>query len=168
MGSMNSQELFADFVRRAIDAAKNLPPLTVEQLNAHPGDHPNSIAWLLWHSGREVDAQLAELTGQEQLWESHRGGFDLGEIGESVGYGHTPEQAARIKVEDQQLLVDYLDAALTTLNDYAAGLTDSDFDEIVDHDWNPPVTRGVRLVSIVDDAIQHLAQAAYAAGSLTT
>lgn len=164
---MDIKELFADFAQRPIDAAKNLPPLTAEQLNAHPGDHPNSIAWLLWHSGREVDVQLADLTGNEQLWKNYRGRFDLGEIGDSLGYGHTPEQAARIKVDTQELLIDYLDATLTTLNDYVAGLSDSDFDEIIDHNWNPPVTRGIRLVSIVDDAIQHVAQSAYASGALT-
>lgn len=167
MGHMDTQELFADFARRPIHAAEDLPQLTVEQLNAHPGGHPNSIAWLLWHSGREVDVQLAHLTGEEQLWESYRGRFDLGEIGDSLGFGHAPEQAARIRVGDQQLLVEYLDAALTALNAYAAGLSASDFDEIIDHNWDPPVTRGVRLVSIVDDAIQHVAQAAYAAGALT-
>lgn len=167
MGRMDIHELFADFARRPLHAAESLPQLTAEQLNAHSGDHPNSIAWLLWHSGREVDVQLAHLTGKEQLWEGYRGRFDLGEIGDSLGFGHTPEQAARITVDDQQLLLDYLAAALTALNDYAAGLSASDFDEIIDHGWDPPVTRGVRLVSIVDDAIQHVAQAAYAAGALT-
>jgi hypothetical protein len=38
--------------------------------------------------------------------------------------------------------------------------------EIIDRSWTPPVTRGVRLVSMIDDAAQHVGQAAYAAGIL--
>ncbi len=53
MGAMTITELFADFAHRPIDAVTGLPDLTPEQLNAHPGSHPNSIAWLLWHIGRE-------------------------------------------------------------------------------------------------------------------
>ena len=32
--------------------------------------------------------------------------------------------------------------------------------------WDPPVTLGVRLVSIADDSIQHAGQAAYVRGLL--
>lgn len=167
MTGMNTTELFLDLAHRPIDAAKNLPELSAEQLNAHPGDHPNSIAWLLWHSGREVDVQLADLRGKEQLWENYRERFNLGEIGDSLGLGHTPEEAAQIKVADQQLLIDYLDATLTALIEYAGGLSEADFGEIIDENWDPAVTRGARLISIVDDAAQHVGQAAYAAGALT-
>lgn len=167
MVAMDTIELFQDLAKRPVDAAKNLPTLTTEQLNAHPGDHPNSIAWLLWHSGREVDVQLEALTAKPQIWEKYRDRFSLGEIGDSLGLGHTEEQAAQIRVGDQQLLVDYLDATLTALNEYVGTLSESDLGEVIDHDWDPPVTRGVRLISIVDDAIQHVGQAAYAAGALT-
>ena len=37
---------------------------------------------------------------------------------------------------------------------------------MIDTKWNPPVTRGVRLVSIIDDAVTHLGQAAYARGQI--
>lgn len=167
MGHMNSTEILTDLAQRPIDAAKRLPTLTAEQLNAHPGDHPNSIAWLLWHSGREVDVQLSDLTGAEQVWEKFRDRFALGELGDSVGLGHTAEQAERIKVEDQQLLVDHLEATLTALGHYIGDLSEADLDDIIDENWTPPVTRGVRLASIIDDAAVHVGQAAYAAGSLT-
>lgn len=167
MGHMNSIEILTDLAQRPVDAAKRLPTLTAEQLNTHPGDHPNSIAWLLWHSGREVDVQLSDLTDDEPLWEKFRERFGLGELGDSFGFGHTPEQAAKIKVEDQQLLVDYLEATLTALGRYVSELSEADLDEVIDENWTPPVTRGVRLVSIIDDAAVHVGQAAYAAGSLT-
>lgn len=167
MADMNTNELFTDLAHRPLDAAQNLPPLTAEQLNAHPGDHPNSVAWLLWHSGREVDVQLADLNGKEQQWENYRDSFNLGDLGDAVGLGHTPEQAAQIQVGDQKLLIDYLAATINALTEYAGGLSEEEFGEVIDDNWDPPVTRGARLVSIVDDAAQHVGQAAYAAGILT-
>jgi hypothetical protein len=45
-------------------------------------------------------------------------------------------------------------------------LVPSDLDRIVDRSWDPPVTMGVRLVSIADDGLQHAGQAAYVRGLL--
>jgi hypothetical protein len=42
------------------------------------------------------------------------------------------------------------------------GLMPADLDRIVDRNWNPPATLGVRLVSVADDCLQHAGQAAYA------
>jgi len=164
---MNIQDVFADFAQRPKEAAHNLPTLSAEQLNEHPSDHPNSIAWLLWHTGREIDVQLSHLNEMDQVWKSFRGKFGLGELGDSVGYGHSTEQAGQIQVSDQDLLVGYVEACLLSLIDYISTLTEADFDEIIDRNWEPAVTRGVRLVSIIDDATQHVAQAAYAAGAVT-
>ncbi len=166
MGVMNINEILAGMAHRPIDAAHNLRPLTVQELNAHPADHPNSIAWLLWHTGREVDAQLADLRGEPQLWQDYRDRFNLGELGDTIGYGHTEEQARQIVVNDQQLLIEYVDASLNALEGYVATLSEEEFEQVVDERWQPPVTRAVRLVSIVDDATAHVAQAAYAAGAL--
>jgi hypothetical protein len=47
-----------------------------------------------------------------------------------------------------------------------ASLRADDLDRIVDRRWDPPVTLGVRLVSIADDSLQHAGQAAYARGLL--
>ena len=44
--------------------------MSSEQLNQHPEGHPNSIAWLLWHTGREIDVQLSALTSNDELWYS--------------------------------------------------------------------------------------------------
>ncbi len=167
MGAMNSNEILADLAQRPVDAVKALPDLSAEQLNAHPAGHPNSIAWLLWHSGREIDVQHVSLTGSRQQWEDFRERFALGELGDSIGFGHTSEQAGEIRVDSQQLLVEYFEATITALRDYMEGLSESDLDEIIDENWTPPVTRGVRLISIINDAIQHVGQAAYAAGALT-
>ena len=38
--------------------------------------------------------------------------------------------------------------------------------QAVDRRWDPPVTLGVRLISVADDDIQHAGQAAYVRGLL--
>ncbi len=166
MGTMNANDILSDLVQRPAQAAEALPELSPEQLNTHLGGHPNSIAWLLWHSGREIDVQLSDLTGRPQQWEEFREQFALGEVGDTVGLGHTPEQAAQVRVEDQQLLVNYLKATLDACAEYVNTLDDADLGEVIDENWTPAVTRGVRLVSVVDDAVQHVAQAAFVAGAL--
>ena len=46
------------------------------------------------------------------------------------------------------------------------GALRDDLDRVVDERWDPPVTLGVRLVSVVDDCAQHAGQAAYVRGLL--
>jgi hypothetical protein len=44
------------------------------------------------------------------------------------------------------------------------GLGDADLDRVVDEGWDPPVTLGVRLVSVVSDDLQHVGQAGFLRG----
>ena len=166
---MNTHDILRDAASRpGIEAAVAVKGLSAEALNAHPGGHPNSIAWLLWHAGRQMDMQLSTLNGQPQVWEAQgfRERFNLGELGDTIGYGHTPEQARSIVVADSALLVEYLVATGEALAAYAQTLSEADLSEVIDRSWTPAVTRGVRLVSLIDDAAQHVGQAAYAAGIL--
>lgn len=160
--------LIEDLASRPAASLDALPALSLEQLGAHPAGHANSIAWLLWHTGRELDMQTAELTGGEEIWTARgfRERLDLGELGDSMGYGHTPEQAAQIvfaQASDQQVAADYIRACAEALGEYARGLSPQQLEEIIDDSWDPPVSRGVRIVSVLVDALEHLAQAAYAA-----
>ncbi len=50
--------------------------------------------------------------------------------------------------------------------DYLATLSPDDLDRVVDERWDPPVTLGARLVSVVNDDTQHVGQAAYVQGLL--
>ena len=168
---MDARDILREAASRPATEAKALIDTLPEGvLNAHAGGHTNSIAWLLWHAGRQMDVQLAQLNGEPQVW--HRQGFDsrfnLGELGDTIGYGHTAEQALAVVVEDAALLVEYLGAATSTLSEYIAGLSEADLDDVIDTSWTPHVTRGVRLVSMIDDAAQHVGQAAYAAGILAS
>ena len=168
---MDARDVLREAASRPAAEAKALVNTLPEgALNAHAGGHTNSIAWLLWHAGRQMDVQLSQLTSKPQVW--HRQGFDarfnLGELGDTVGYGHTAEQARAVVVEDAALLVEYLGAATAALSEYIAGLSEADLDDMIDTSWTPHVTRGVRLVSMIDDATQHMGQAAYAAGILAS
>ena len=60
--------------RPAAEAKALIDTLPEGALNAHAGGHTNSIAWLLWHAGRQMDAQLSQLNGEPQVW--HCQGFD--------------------------------------------------------------------------------------------
>src|SRR5699024_9454632 len=98
--------------------------------------------------------QLADLTGGAQVWTTH--GFDarfaLGELGDTDSYGHTPAEARRIVIEDGPGLLESIDAALAALENHLGTLSQEDLEDVVDEQWDPPVTRGACLVSIVDDA----------------
>ena len=58
------------------------------------------------------------------------------------------------------------DAVYARTRSYLAHLKDDDLDRVVDERWDPPVTLGVRLVSVLDDDVQHAGQAAYVRGLL--
>lgn len=130
-----------------------------------PTPQANSIAWLIWHSARIQDAQLAQLVGVEQVW--FRGGwvdrFALDLPRDAHGYGHTPEEVGKVRAPGN-LLAGYYHAVHRMTLEYVAGVTAEELARIVDENWNPPVTASVRLVSIIDDCAQHLGQAAYIRG----
>jgi hypothetical protein len=125
----------------------------------------NSIAWLIWHSARITDAQLAQITGIEQVW--FTGGwvdrFALDLPRDAHGYGHTTEEVAKVRAT-ADLLAGYYHAVHRMTLEYVASVTDEELARIVDENWNPPVTASARLVSIIDDCAQHLGQAAYIRG----
>lgn len=64
-------------------------------------------------------------------------------------------------IRDAALLRDYLAASTQAVIDYLQQLPLADWGAIIDRNWKPPVTRAVRLVSIIDDAAMHSGQAVY-------
>ncbi|PRZ12915.1 mycothiol transferase [Nesterenkonia sandarakina] len=163
---MSSLEILKDIARRPLQEAQALrPALTREVLDAHP-HHDNSIAWLLWHSAREIDEQLAGLSGQEPVWtaQGFAGQFDLDLGDREMGFGHTGPEARQIRVSDPDLLVEHLRAVVEAQLSYLDSLDEADLEEVIDAHWDPPVTRAARLISISLDAVAHIAQAAYITG----
>ena len=142
--------------------------LTPEQLRWAPKPGANSIGWLVWHLTRVQDSHLAELLDAEQVYVTGDWGgrFGLASDPDDSGYGHTPEQVAAVAPESAQALIDYYRAVHERTLGYLRGLSAGDLDEVVDENWDPPVTLGVRLVSVIDDDAQHAGQAAYIRGLL--
>ena len=143
--------------------------LDVDALTARPSDGANPIGWLVWHLTRVADSHIAELIeGEDQLWVTGdwAARFCLQPDPSNHGYGHTPAQVAAVRPESADALVEYFDAVDARTRRFLAGLSPDDLDGIVDRRWDPPVTLGVRLVSVADDCLQHVGQAAYVRGLL--
>ncbi len=161
--------LLIDAARRPVDTASRvLQDIDGEVLHTLPQGTGNSIAWLIWHAARQMDYQLAGLAASQQVWQTGdwraRTGIERGS--EAFGFGDRTEDVAQLRVRDAASLHGYLSAVVDALCDYLTGLTEQDLDEVIDTSWDPPVTRGVRLVSLIDDAVTHLGQACYARGLL--
>lgn len=133
----------------------------------------NTIAWLVWHTARMQDGQIAMAqrslgrADAAQVWTSQgfadRFGLDVGD--REVGYGMTSDQVAGI-VAPAHLLVAYHQAVHEHTVAFLESLDAADYGVVVDQRWDPPVTLLARLVSIEQDAVQHLGQAAYVRGVL--
>ncbi|WET77455.1 DUF664 domain-containing protein [Amycolatopsis sp. QT-25] len=140
--------------------------LSADQLSESPAPGANTIAWLVWHLTRVQDDHLAGLMGTEQLWTAQDwlGRFGLPFPASDIGYGHRPEDVAAVRVDSSELLTGYHDAVHEATTAWAASLGEADLGRIVDEAWDPPVTLGVRLVSVLSDDLQHAGQAAYVRG----
>lgn len=129
-------------------------------------DHEaNTIAWLVWHLSRVEDDHLAAAFGRAQVW--HEGGFSerfgLPFNPDATGYGQSPAEVAQVCPEPE-MLRSYADAVAERTEELIAGVTEADLGRVVDERWDPPVTLGVRLVSVIGDCLQHVGQAAYVRG----
>jgi hypothetical protein len=166
---MTSAELLVDafgrirgVVHRVVDG------LTPEQLAYRVDPEANSMAWLVWHLTRIQDDHLADAAGAEQVWTSQgwAARFGLPFDPRDTGYGHRADEVAAVRVSSGELLVGYHDAVHQQTTRYVERLTDADLDRIVDRSWDPPVSLGVRLVSVIADDLQHAGQAAFVRGIL--
>jgi hypothetical protein len=163
---MDVGELLVDAFGRVRDATHRVLDGASPALLAHrPDDDANSITWLVWHLARIQDDHVADVAGTEQRWladgwcERFSLPFDRG----ATGYGQTGEEVGAVIV-DRALLVAYFDAVHDATMHYVRGLAPASLDRIVDERWDPPVTLGVRLVSVINDNLEHVGQAAYARG----
>ena len=139
--------------------------LTEDQLAFRPAGQANSIAWLAWHLTRIQDDHVAAVAGTEQAWTAAGWArrFGLPYPPGDTGYGQSSEQVAACRAP-AELLTGYHDAVYRNTVKFVQGLTEPELDRVVDPAWNPPVTLGVRLVSVISDDLQHAGQAAYLRG----
>jgi hypothetical protein len=165
-----------DHAELLVELYGRIPPLVteaVEGLNAdqllwRPAPGANSIGWLTWHLLRVQDHHLSQVFEQDQLWTTgdFASGFGLTPDPSNTGYSHSPDDVASVRPAGPDAILVYCDAVTSRTRGFLAALRPEDLDRIVDRRWNPPVTMGVRLVSVADDDLQHAGQAAYVRGLL--
>ena len=148
--------------REAIDG------IDADDLTWQPGPDANTIAWLVWHSARVQDHHISELIDAEQIWTTGTWAstFGLDADPSNTGYGHAREEMLAVRPRSGAVLLDYLAATDERATSFLAGLDPTRLDDIIDRRWDPPVSLGVRLVSVADDCLQHVGQAAYVRGLL--
>jgi hypothetical protein len=161
-----AREILRDALTRLIEHVDDLTEdLTDDVAYFRPTPDANTITWLIWHSARMQDAQLCDIAGIEQAWfrDGWADRFTLDLPRDEHGYGHTRDQVAKVRAS-AELLAGYYHAVHKLSLEYVASLSADELARVVDERWTPPVTASARLVSIIDDAAQHLGQAAYIRG----
>ncbi|PZT70221.1 hypothetical protein DN402_31930 [Streptomyces sp. SW4] len=154
-------------IREEVHAA--VEGLGPDELNARPDGEANSVAWLVWHLTRVQDDHIADAFGLDQVWLDEAAGnwekrFGLGLPRHDTGYGHSAAAVGKVRVESAGLLTGYYDAVHERTLGALRSLAARDLERVVDENWDPPVTLGVRLVSVLSDDLQHAGQAAYVRG----
>jgi uncharacterized damage-inducible protein DinB len=164
---MECRDLLIDALGRvAEDLGRTLDGLSAEQLAFRPAEQANSIAWLAWHLTRVMDDHVSELAGRSQAWIEDGWHARFGKPADpgDTGFGDGPDQVASMRPEAPGVLRDYHAAVHARSIAYLEGVGCQDLDRVVDTSWDPPVTAGVRLVSVVNDCTQHVGQMAYIRG----
>ncbi len=139
--------------------------LSDEQLAYRVDGGANTIGWLVWHLTRIQDDHVAGVAQTGQVWtdDGWADRFGLPFDATATGYGQDSDDVGAVRVS-AQLLTGYHDAVHDRAGAYLHGLGDPDLDQVVDERWDPPVTLGVRLVSVLGDALEHVGQAAFIRG----
>lgn len=166
---MTTAEVLSDAYGRIRELVlMSVRDLSPDDLAYRPDPDANSIGWLTWHLTRVQDDHISEIAGHPQAWVA--GGwadrFGLPFDVAATGYGHSSEEVAAVRPDSPDLIVGYHEATWANTIAYL-GLLDSDeLDRIIDDSYDPPVSVGVRLVSVISDNIQHGGQARYVRGML--
>jgi uncharacterized damage-inducible protein DinB len=162
----STSELFLDAFGRVRDTVHDaLDGLPIEGVTFRPDRSANSVGWLVWHLARVQDDHVTGVAGVEQRWtaEGWDTRFALPFDRLETGYGQDADEVGAV-VADAALLVAYYDAVHSATEEYVRTLGDADLDRVVDTRWDPHVTLGVRLMSVVADDLEHAGQAAYVRG----
>jgi hypothetical protein len=163
-------ELLTDAFERIRDLGHSaVDDLTADQLNHQISRDANSVGWLIWHLIRIQDDHVAEVAGTQQRWTAAGWAerFDLPFGHAATGYGHSAEQVRQVKIASADLLTGYLDDVTQATLAYLEAVNESDLDRVIDSSYDPPVTLGIRLLSVVGDDLQHVGQAAFARGIIS-
>jgi hypothetical protein len=139
-----------------------LSDLTDEELTKEP--HP-SIGWLAWRLSRVIDNNASRLAGLDQLWVASGWGERFGMKPALYDFGrskaHTREQVRAFHAP-ADLLLAYHDATHERLMTYLKTLTAADLArELNEPQYQPLPTIGVRLVSVLENAMNNQGMIGY-------
>lgn len=157
---MDAWDVVIDGFNRVHEEVGNVAADEADLLRAPEGG--NTPAWLLWHLARVEDDHIADAFDLEQVWfQGWADRFALPFTAQETGYGMSREDVLRVK-PSAELIRGYHEAVHAQTLRALSGKPD--LDRIVDENWDPPVTLGARLVSVLSDQLQHVGQAAYVLG----
>jgi hypothetical protein len=173
---MTSAGLLVDaFGRIRSTVGQTVAGLDPGQLAHRVAPDANPVAWLVWHLTRVQDDHVAAAFGVPQVWSAAdwAARFGLRASSMETGYGHSSKQVDALcagiysaDVPAAKLLTEYHEATYEQTVTLVSDVSDADLDRVVDTSWRPPVTLGVRLVSVINDDMQHAGQAAFVRGIL--
>ena len=163
-----TSDLLLDTLGRVRETVHGLlDDLPEERLATPPADGANTVAWLVWHLTRILDSHVADAFDLDVVWTSQGWyeRFALPFPASAHGYGMDYDEVLSVRSSAEDLR-GYFDDTWAMAAEAFRTVHDAELDRVVDEDWDPPVTLGVRLVSALNDATQHVGQASYAAGIL--
>ncbi|WP_327371759.1 mycothiol transferase [Streptomyces sp. NBC_01217] len=166
---MNSVDLLTDAFTRVRETVHSaVEGASHADLHARLDDEANTITWLVWHLTRIQDDHVSDAAGIEQVWFTRdwASRFDLPFAKDDTGYGHSAADVEAVQVGSSELLLGYYDDVHEQTLGFISGLDGRALNRIVDEAWSPPVTLGVRLISVISDDLQHAGQAAFVRGVL--
>jgi len=162
-----ARDLLTDGFERIRDGVPEVVDgLSAEELLWRPDPDANHVAWLLWHLARQQDDQVAALADTESVWRSDGWveRFGLPYPPQVHGWSMSSADVGRFTVADPSFFAGYHGAVHARTVRYLTGLDAAAYGRVIDERWDPPVTVGMRLVSVLDDAAKHLGQAEYLKG----
>nr|WP_254456177.1 DUF664 domain-containing protein [Paeniglutamicibacter quisquiliarum] len=142
-------------------------------LSFRASSHSNSMAWLIWHLTRIEDDHFTHLAraldGEstlEQCWIARDWvtRFNLPYRRLDTGFGHSSDQVADFGMYDAEYLLGYHRDVHEQAMGILSALPEADLSTVIDRRWNPPVTAGVRLISVLNETASHLGQAEFLRG----
>src|ERR1700683_5246785 len=149
---MTSAELLTDAFDRVRETMHEaVEGLSAGRLSARLEYGANSIACLCWHLARVQDDHVAGAFRVAQVWPEFMDRFGLPFGPAEIGYGQDSSEVARVRVASGPLLTEYHDAVHAHPAGLVPGAPAGDLPGVVDERWDPPVTLGVRLVSVISD-----------------
>lgn len=167
-GMAEASDLLVDGFGRVRDVVHAvLRGASADDLMWAPEAGANPIGWLVWHLTRVQDDHVADAFDLPQVWVEHGWAerLALPRPVADTGYGDHAAQVAAVRVAPD-LLEGYHAAVHDRTVALLAEVDPPALDRVVDTSWDPPVTLGVRLVSVLSDDLQHAGQAAYVRGLL--